>query len=228
MEFSQLTLRLLLLFFPGFICVLVLDTLTVSRRKTAGFFLIYAFVLGVASYLVLGLLAQVVQVGASVLDGWDFSGLVFFKALTDPQPKLPWTEIVLASLVAVGLAVGLTAAHTHKLIHRLARSAGVSRKSGEEDTWNYFLNDPGRDWVVVRDFSHGLAYEGYAEAWTPTIASPAEILLSDVTVYRNSSGEKLYHVDGVYLARDTEAVTIEVPEYQDVGEDGTGQGENVE
>ena len=62
--------------------------------------------------------------------------------------------------------------------------------------------------VLVRDAAEDRAYHGSVEGVSET-ADRAELLLRDVTVYTNSTSEKLYEADRVYLARDPRNVVIE-------------------
>lgn len=55
MELSELTLRVLLLFFPGVLCAMLVDALTVRRERTPAQFLTASFVLGMGLYLFLAL-----------------------------------------------------------------------------------------------------------------------------------------------------------------------------
>jgi hypothetical protein len=208
MELSVLTLRVVLLFFPGVLCALIVHALTIQRERTTPQFLTSAFVYGVSTYLLLAGL----RAGAAALaneSGWPVPPRVtFFAALTNERARIAWGEIGLSAVVALILALLVSAAANHNLLHRIAERLGISRRFGEPDVWSHFLNSPEIRWIAVRNLSADVVYEGWVEAFSDTGQSP-EIVLRDVNVYRNSSGTKLYDRSRVYLTPDKQSLVIE-------------------
>lgn len=134
--------------------------------------------------------------------------ITFFDALVNDRVKIAWGEIALAAAVALVLAGVLSAVTNHNLVFRLARRLGISRKTGEIDVWGLlFASDLG-DRVIVRDPAHDLAYRGSVEAFSES-SERAELLLSDVVVYRHTTATKLYETDRLYLARNVNELVIE-------------------
>jgi hypothetical protein len=208
MELSSLTLRVLLLFFPGVLCALLVDALTVHRERTPAQFLTNAFALGMASYLSLALVRDVVAAFSGWLRLSEPLDITFFDALVNDGVKIAWGEITLAAAVALILAGAISAMTNHNVIFRFARRLGISRKTGEIDVWGLlFASDLG-DRVIVRDPAHDLAYRGSVEAFSES-SERAELLLSDVVVYRHTTATKLYETDRLYLARNVNELVIE-------------------
>jgi hypothetical protein len=208
MELSVLTLRVVLLFFPGVLCALVVHALTIQRERTTPQFLTSAFVYGVSTYLLLAGLREVCAGGAKVL-GWRVPPrITFFAALTDERARIALGEIVLSAVVAVVLAVIVSVVLNNKLLYGAAEWLGISRRFGEPDVWGYFFNSPQIRWVAVRDLATDTVYEGWVEAFSDTGAAP-EVLLRDVTVKNSSTGTKLFDSKRVYLARDKASLIIE-------------------
>jgi hypothetical protein len=208
MELSVLTLRVVLLFFPGVLCALIVHALTIQRERTTPQFLTSAFVYGVSTYLLLAGL----RAGCAAL-GKEFGlpappRVTFFAALTNERARIAWGEIGLSAVVALVLALLVSAAANHNLLHRMAERLGISRRFGEPDVWSHFLNSPEIRWIAVRNLSADVVYEGWVEAFSDTGQSP-EIVLRDVNVYRNSSGTKLYDRSRVYLTPDKQSLVIE-------------------
>src|SRR5712664_1880427 len=52
MEFTELTIRLILLFFPGIICYLIIETLITHKDRRTHHVLLFSLVFGVLSYIV--------------------------------------------------------------------------------------------------------------------------------------------------------------------------------
>ncbi|MBF8276038.1 MAG: hypothetical protein HW390_1111 [Candidatus Brocadiaceae bacterium] len=70
------------------------------------------------------------------------------------------------------------------------------------------LNIKGTVWVAVRDHKNNLIYDGWVQAFSDD-SKDAELLLRDVSIYNNDSGECLYQVGAVYLSRKREDISIE-------------------
>lgn len=208
MELSVLTLRVVLLFFPGVLCALIVHALTIQRERTTPQFLTSAFVYGVSTYLLLATFREAYAFGAKVA-GWKAPPRVtFFNVLTNEKARIAWGEIGLSVAVALLLALVMAVVLNNNVLHKAAERVGISRRFGEVDVWGYFFNSPQIRWVAVRDLATDTVYEGWVEAFSDTGAAP-EVLLRDVTVKRNSTGTKLFDSKRVYLARDKVSLIIE-------------------
>jgi hypothetical protein len=208
MELSVLTLRVVLLFFPGVLCALIVHALTMQRERTTPQFLTSAFVYGVSTYLLLAGL-RAACAGIASLFGWGTPPRVtFFSALTNEKTRIAWGEIGFSAVVALMLALVMAVVLNNNVLHKAAERIGISRRFGEVDVWGYFFNSPQIRWVAVRDLATDTVYEGWVEAFSDTGAAP-EVLLRDVTVKTNSTGTKLFDIKRVYLARDKTSLIIE-------------------
>jgi hypothetical protein len=95
------------------------------------------------------------------------------------------------------------------LANRVAKTIHVSNKFGEIDVWAQSFNLSVKDaWIVVRDFDHDLAFEGWVNAFAEAY-DVNELLLREVKVYQSSTSRFLYEVDSVYLTRPKDRLTIE-------------------
>lgn len=210
MELSVLTLRVVLLFFPGVLCALIVHALTIQRERTTPQFLTSAFVYGVSTYLLLAGL-RAVSAGCAKLLGWEAPPHVtFFNVLTNEKARIGWGEIGLSAIVALLLALLMAVVLNNNVLHKAAERIGISRRFGEADVWGFFFNSPQIQWVAVRDLATDTVYEGWVEAFSDTGSSP-ELLLRDVSVSRNTTGTKLFDCARVYLARDKASLIIEQP-----------------
>ncbi|SOD02468.1 hypothetical protein SAMN05216486_10379 [bacterium JGI 053] len=208
MEISSVTLRVLLLFFPGVLCALVLDSLTVHRERTPVQFLTNAFALGMGSYLSLYTLRDTAAAVAKWLRLREPRDVRFFDALLNDHVRIAWGEIALSACMAVVLASVVAAVLNHKLFARAAYRMGISRKTGDLDVWGMLFNSADAGMVLVRDLPQNRAYFGIVASVSET-ADDAELLLRTVTVFENSASRKLYDTELVYLARDRRQVIIE-------------------
>ena len=106
---------------------------------------------------------------------------------------------------------------THKLHFRLFRFLGITNKFGELDVWGYLMNSNDVSWITVRDIENNLMYDGWIQAFSDN-SKEAEVLLGDVQVYDNNSGELLYEVNSQYLSLDKAKIRIEVRKLEVSGE----------
>ncbi len=207
MELTEFTFRLLLLFLPGVITRMVVEQLTVVEDKRHLYFLLNALVYGFFAYFVYGLLLQcLTALGCVKLN----ASVSFLESLVKKDSQLNFTEILLVSGLSVIKGLFFSFLINNKLFHHFASAIGVTRKFADIDVWGYLHNSQIDEllWVTVRDHASNLVFEGRVEAFSDTVKDN-ELFLRDVIVYRNSTGEELYRVPGVYLSRKSDDITIE-------------------
>lgn len=205
MELSEFTFKLLLLFFPGILCAYLVDHLTIHRPRETFFFLLQSFVCGIFSYSIYWAgVKSLAYFCPNIVD----TNVVFLRALTDSTVSFSFKEIGLTSGIAVIVACVITIMSRYKFLNRVARWTGLTKKFGELDVWGYMLNMEEVVWVTVRDHKNDLIYDGWVQAFSDD-SKDAEILLRDVSIYKNSTAEKLYQVGAVYLSRNRDNISIE-------------------
>lgn len=205
MEISEFTFKLLLLFFPGIICAYLVDQLTIHRPREAFSFLLQSFVYGIFSYFIywVGL-----KMFAYFWPSTANPDITFLRALTDSTVSFSFKEIVFTCGIAIVLACVITVTSRFKFLNRAAHFIGLTKKFGELDVWGYMLNMKEVIWVTVRDHKNDLIYDGWVQAFSDD-SKDAELLLRDVSVYKNATAERLYQVGAVYLSMRREDISIE-------------------
>ncbi len=151
--------------------------------------------------------------------GLGKGGLVFFKAILDDGTSIEWEEIVIASMFGIPIALIASVIRTYKLMNWFGRLMRVSRRFGDEDVWDYFHNlpdTPEYEWVVVRDHKTNLLYFGWIQAYSDS-EKERELLMGDVSVCNNATGQPIYKVERLYLCRNKYDITIEIPSSSDEG-----------
>jgi hypothetical protein len=205
MEITEFAFKLLILFFPGLICAYLIDQLTIHKPREAFFFLLQAFTLGLICYFSYWFIVK------SIVYFWPNAvnaEVTFLKALTNSSLSFSFKEIAIVSFISVILACLVSVASRHKFLNRTARRIGITKKFGELDVWGYLLNMEQVVWVTVRDHKNDLIYDGWVQAFSDD-SKDAELLLRDVSIFKNSTAEKLYQVGVVYLSRKRDDITIE-------------------
>lgn len=97
------------------------------------------------------------------------------------------------------LAFVITALHYHKALFDFAQAIGATGKFGDPNVWSFAMNSKELRWVVVRDMEKDLMFQGYIRAFSDIDEKVSELLLVSVHVFRESTGEKLYETDTMYL-----------------------------
>lgn len=136
---------------------------------------------------------------------------IFGTFLDERAPLDPHVgTITLAIMVATILAIAAAYAHNYSLVNRLGRLIRASKRSGDEDTWDFFNSSVDVVWVHVYDHTLDRVYYGLVKRYSDS-EKPREMVLRDVQVFKISTDELLYCKDYVYLSRDHNNWTIEVP-----------------
>jgi hypothetical protein len=211
MGLTDVTVRLMLIFFPGIICFFIVDAFTVHRERKAHEILLLSYLYGMLCYFVCALILMPVKLmlafgrGGSNLHPWDLS---IFNWLSDSKAQLDFWEIVAATVVSFVMAFGLSYCQRKKLLHAAGQSMNVTKKFAEPDVWNFAFNLDESRWCVVRDMSNNLMFQWYIRAFSD-VGDHAELLLTQVCVYEEKTSELRYEADRIYLARKKEDLTIE-------------------
>lgn len=214
MQISEFAFRIILIFIPGIITCVVVDSLTFHKKTTGYGVLLKSLMLGFLCYLLYFLLTKL---------GLNNGEFHFVRSLSDKAEKLDFTEISFVTLLSLPVGLLVTYFINYKILHHLAHSLRVSRKFGDLDVWSYLMNSRMEPWVVVRDLAGDLIYEGWIEAFSES-SDETELFLRDVKVYRNSTGEELYDTPSLYLAKKRETLTVEFSLVDSSGAD-TAAGE---
>lgn len=205
MQLSEFTLKLLFLFLPGVISRLIMEKLTVCEEKRHFYFILYSFVFGMLAYVTYFLILQILGIFLTI--GTDVK---FIECLFTKDSAIDNTEIFIVSSIAVILGFVLSFIKNEYFLYEFARKLGVTKRFAEIDVWGYINNSDEEDirWVRIRDHKNDLCYEGWVDAFSDSVKDN-ELFIRDVKVFRNSSGNELYFVPGMYLSRNVDEITIE-------------------
>jgi len=205
MEISQFAFKLLLLFFPGIICVFTLDLLTIHYKREKTDFFLLAFVLGITSYfLYWGIIRLLCFIWPCAVS----ENVAFLATLTSSKVDFSYGEIAKVTIVAVVIGLILNVFSWEQWHLKIARKLNLTRKIGELDIWGHFFNREDIVWITIRDHKNDLIYDGWVQAFSDD-SKEAELVLNDVSVYKNSTGQRLYQVGALYLSRNRNEISIE-------------------
>lgn len=198
-------LQLALVFLPGIIWARIDAAYAHKGTPTQFELTLKAFLFGVTSYVFVYLIYD-------VLDR-DFGLLAIAESTnTTPIDASLWDEVFSAIIVAFALSVLWLYVSNYKLLTRFLQRISATKTYGDEDVWDFTLNatDAAVEYAHVRDFSKGLTYAGWISTFSES-GKLRELVLRDVIVSSLETGEEVYEVPRLYIAREPTDITLEFP-----------------
>ena len=141
---------------------------------------------------------------------------MIINTLINKNGLIPWEDILYVSIIAIFIGFIATYFENYKLLNKFGRLIKSTKKYSNEDVWSYlhnakFLpNNKGLEWVIVRDHKLNLMYYGKILSFSDP-DKDRELVLTNVIVYDNTTGNELYRVDIMYVSRDKYELTLEIP-----------------
>lgn len=207
MEISELTLKLIIILIPGAIATRIYQKVTIHDKWTSFQFVVNSIVFGGFSYLLTELFIDICYSDKRLLKFW--SNL--------PVENIPYDLVIKTCITGVLIGLSISALDHYKLVNWFAKKIKISKKYGDENLYSYFLNGKEVKEVYIRDFDNNSTYHGLIDSYSEQ-DSFCEIVLYDVVIYDNETGNKAYSLDKVYLSRPKEKMTIELPIINENGE----------
>jgi hypothetical protein len=208
---TDFTLQILILGLPGIICYFLCRKLIGKSQRSTVEIVLIVFVYSVLSYI----LAGFCDVAINAYLGLGFKVKSdFFNIVVGRKRDITGTELAEVACAGALLAYLLSYCVHFNVVNLIGQWIYATKRYGDEDVWQYFHNTPDNEknkgWLIVRDMKADLAYHCYISVWSDS-GMDRELVLSDVSVYSNSTGEYLYDVKHVYLSRNKDDLMIEVP-----------------
>ncbi len=201
-ETNLIILQILLWFIPGIIASQLLNLFLQRVELDKLHFTIESLLFGFFSYTILNIIYIIIgYVSRTNLH------LSFLKG-TSESISLNYIEILLATFIGIILALFFSYITTNDLIHSIARYFKLTHKSGYSEVWNLLL-DTTEKWIIIRDFERDEMYLGNVLSRSEKYEE-GELLLSNVTVYINSTAEELYQIEKKYIIFEKSKMCIEV------------------
>lgn len=155
--------------------------------------------------------------------GLSTGATTVLAGLLTPGEEMDFVAIASSTGIGIVLSILAAKAYNDKWLERLASAARVSKKFGDQDVWSYMHNSGGFEWVTVRDWSKGVAYQGWVEAFSET-SKDCEMLLRNVAVSSLGDGKELYRLKALYVARGPRSLTLEIQDFADGPAGGQADG----
>lgn len=205
MQLSDFTFRLILVFLPGIIAFIIIDNLTIHKETKIHHWFVYPLLLGFLSYLPWYIIVKGVQLTYGVNLPFQF-----IASITDTKAQVNFSEVIIASLMAVIWGFLITKAITERYLFRFASKFNISKKFPEIDAWDNFNNIFDPEWITVRDLEKGLSFQGRLISSSDATDRDG-IVLTDVKVH-DAYGDFLYYVPVIYIPRKMDNLLVEIPQ----------------
>ena len=181
MDITELTLKILLLFIPGIVAILIIDMFTNHLKKDLKYFLFHSYLLSVGSYLIYSLF---------------FRKNTFLESILEPSTTIDMNEILQVSIIGILLGVIITYIINSKVLYNIGFKIKLSKKFGDGEVWESVVSDGNTSWVTIRDRESGLVYLGRIIHYSDS-HKKRELVLSEVDIYSDDgdyfhSQEKIY------------------------------------
>lgn len=199
MDLSSFLIRVIFLVIPGVVSSLLYRSLRGRTKRPDWETYLEILAFSLVNYCVAGFFFWI-----STEHGFKALQALYDDKL--PIDRQVVSEIVGSAIAGVPVAFIASYIEQYKVLNRIGKWLRATRRFGDEDVWDYLQRSPNVIWVLVRDHKFDLAYYGWAEAYSDPYKA-RELLLRDVKVYRNSTGEHIYDSIGIYISRKAEDLT---------------------
>jgi hypothetical protein len=211
MQISELAMRLIILFVPGLVAVLVVDSLTIHRKWSSFEFSIYAILLGFMSYIFYQLVLDLIGLcNLFTSKTYTHKVVTFWSSLFNNTIPISINELIYTCLCGFTLGLMVTLAINNKYLYRLGKALCVTDVYGEEELYTAFMRSDVVKWVWIRHTSIGLTYEGWVKNFSED-DNLHEIVLGDVKIYSTVDSTLLYELSSIYLVAPRGTFVIEIP-----------------
>jgi hypothetical protein len=204
-DISNLVIRIIFLLLPGAIGSTLYWKLRGRVRRKDWEDLLEIIIFSLLSYAFYAFLVHLInRVFAA---GIEFTA---FEAFFNEKTAVRWQDVLNSSLVSVMLALLASYSYRFNLVNRIGKRIGATTRFGDEDVWDFFHHSPNvrGGWVTVRDHKLNLYYFGWVEAFSDS-GKQRELLLREVSVYDNLTGDCIYKTEAMYLSRKEDDLTLE-------------------
>lgn len=205
---TEFTLKLIIVGMPGIICYFLSQKLYGKKSRSTIETIFLVFLYAILSYGSVGTFEATINY---------YNHLVFTSDIFDiflgKNQDISLKVLIKGVIAGISLSYILSYFIHFNIANRLGQFICATKRYGDEDVWHYFHNAPdsqkSEGWLIVRDLKEQLAYYCYISTWSDS-GEDRELVLSDVSVYSNETGDFLYSAEHIYLSRNRDDLMIEV------------------
>jgi len=211
MDISILLIRVIFILIPGLVCNRLYRTLKGDPNQKDWEDFIDILFFSLLSYAIYWLAIEFITVF-----GYSFQRPTMFQATFDDSTPINLLEVGITTLIAMVVAVVAGYMYRFRVVNRVEFTIGAGHRFGGGGVWNIYQRNFAMSWVFVRDHKLDLIYFCKIVLYSDDETAVKELVLKEVDVYSNTTGDFLYSSKIVYLARDSQDITIEEPVVEEI------------
>ncbi len=205
MDISIATIKILYLGIPGVIAYLVSDKMVIRKYHDISHVAVSVFIYSIISYAILSVV--LFMFGEEI-------NYVYLQVVSNDMSGNEVPILLGGSSVGIIYSFIISLEFRYCLLNKIGKFFRVTARYGDVDVWHFFNNSPMDEkndgYLYVRDLKTGFTYYGYIQLYSDS-EQDRELVISDVSVYKSESGEHCYDLKNLYLSRNRDDITIEVP-----------------
>ncbi len=199
---NSLTIIIVVLLLPGAIGSIIFEKITVSKKWNSFKFILNSVLISLLSYLAL-------QGIFNLLSNWCIEARELRIWNVINMESIPYQEVFYATIIGIFFGFIISLIDNRLYLYRFAKLIRFSDLTSDENIFSFFLKDNIK-FIHFRDLENDLVYSGRLQFYKETDEFK-ELVLEDVSVYRNTSEGELYKLDKIYISRPKDNIIFEVP-----------------
>jgi hypothetical protein len=219
MQLDAFIFKLLILLTPGFICFSIFRKIAVYRRESKKDFGFYEIFTIIAYSLIICILYDAIFFLINLIFKTDFPYVLSKLVDVNNGAKL-YNAIEIGILCLLSIISGyiFSILETRKIINKIAVSLKITHYYGDTDVWTSFCANKNTIWIYVRDHKLNLIYYGLLEQYSDP-GEERELIITNVMVF-SEDGKFCYNCPQMYVCRQVNEITLEIPQNGEGEKDG--------
>lgn len=209
LEITTLTIKIMLILFPGIVTTKIVNRLTERKKENVGEFFIRAFVYGFITYmityislLIINFICKAFFYGFLNVSGKkDIINLEFYENILniDENILIEYNNLLITTIFSIIFSFIISKIDNGGYLNKFAQKLKVTNKFSESDVWgNIFNNIDDIGWITIRDFEKNIMYQGWPRKFS-SFHDDKELLLEEVKAFDNKTREELFYRELMYF-----------------------------
>ncbi len=207
MQIDKFIYDLFILLIPGSISFFIFNKLAITRRENKNSFSFKEIFIIFFSSL---LCCIIYDTFICIINKLFKKSFIYTTSNLLEDKSYSITQLLILIIIAIVFGFIISKIETNKIIYKIAKKLKISNHYGDDDVWTFVCNSPDVDWIFVRDYKNNLVYYGNLEQYSDP-GDKRELLLSNVSVYKNDTAKFCYDINKLYISMNEEDFTIEIP-----------------
>jgi hypothetical protein len=207
MEFTNFTLKLVILLFPGLLGTVLIEKLVLHKPWNQFRFIMNVILVSSFSYFLLQLFSI-----ETLSTDFKFKKLEFWNYIENSEStSIPFAEVFKSTLISIFISGFVSLMNKNGWINQFGQYLQITNKYGQESVYYRILNSKNTDWIYLRDIENNITYLGQVSKYNED-DKIREIVLNKVQVFRYKNSKFMYSIDTIYLTYPIEKqLIIEIP-----------------